>query len=315
MPAVLPFATMDARPPALAFVALLAASTCGASAAAAESPPDPPLVAPRDIEPRAVEPLVPEAGVPGEPGATPEAKPGGAPTPNATPKPDATTGRDKGGFGGAACWGSTLGCAGLGCVPGLGTAVGASVLVTFVSAALAQGSGVAGVCLAVFGVGGGIVIGAPSAVVLGPCASAGALGGGLIGAALDDRSFAPVFLGALPGLGAGVLASAGAVWGLVVLSNSSGDYSLPAALLGASAALAMVAGPLTIGGITIADDIAGPASSTRTNKGPAPSPGAPGDVGDDHPGVEARRADNAVDAVGAGAWTVVPVAGAATMAF
>src|SRR5206468_8096544 len=90
-----------------------------------------------------------------------------------------------------------------------------------------------------------------------PCASGGALAGGLIGAALDDRDLAPIVLGSLPGLGLSAVATAGAIWGLAVLSSSSGDFQTPAVILGTSLLLAAAAGPVTIAGITIADGVAG----------------------------------------------------------
>ena len=213
------------------------------------SAPNPPPMDPPDE----AKPIEPRPELP-----TPPAKPDEhKPTPKMEPKAPKLE-KSNGGFNEGPCWGSTAGCATAGCLPGVGTAVGAAAFVTLVSAALAQGTGIAGVCLAVGGITAGVVIGAPSAVLLGPCASGGALGGGLVGAALDDRDFAPVFIGAAPGVLTGVLASAGAVWGLAVLSNTSGDYTLPAVLLGSSAALALASGPITIIGVTVADGIAGP---------------------------------------------------------
>ncbi len=267
------------RAPAVLVFAL--ASTAWAQQAPNPVPmpaPGAPPPAPAAPVPRPIEPLVPEAPPeegPARPGGEKpgEGKPDGKrPGDHEAPKPDVSTG----GFGAGPCWGAATGCAALGCLPGLGTGVGAGIFLTTISAALAQG-GAGGVCLAVVGVTGGVVVGAPSAVALGPCASGGALVGGLVGAGADDRDLGPVFLGALPGLGAGLLASAGAIWGLVVLSNTSGDFLTPALILGTSTALALAAGPVTVAGITVSDGFAG-------DHPRAPSKRPHDEPGDDKPG-------------------------------
>jgi hypothetical protein len=246
---------------AVAF-AVLASSSASLQVRGAEPPPIPVPPAPQPEVPEA-KPIEP----PAEP-LTPETPPSG---PEKTPKrkelprmPAPEKKPSEGGMFGGACLGSALGCGTLGCLPGLGTAVGGSVLLTSLGFGATQG-GVLGVCVILGGVVGGGVVGAPSAVLLGPCASGGALIGGVAGASLDDRSLAPVFIGAVPGLIAGLASTAGAIWGLVVLSNSSADYGTPALILASSAILALLSGPITIAGETIADSIAAaPASTTET---------------------------------------------------
>jgi hypothetical protein len=238
---------MRAAAVAIAF-ALFASSV----ARAAEPPPMPvPVPVPEpEAKPAPLEPEQP-------PSTTPEQKPKPKlPAPEKHPS--------EGGVFGGACLGSSAGCATLGCLPGLGTAVGGSVLLTSLGFGAAQ-SGALGVCVILGGVVGGGIVGAPSVVLLGPCASGGALVGGVAGASLDDRSLTPIFLGAIPGLVAGLAATAGAIWGLVVLSNSSADYTTPALILGTSAIVALLSGPITIAGETIADSIASaPAPTTQT---------------------------------------------------
>ncbi|HEY4224023.1 MAG TPA: hypothetical protein VGO62_21855, partial [Myxococcota bacterium] len=140
-----------------------------------------------------------------------EAAPSSPPTPS-TPTPSTPTPEHKGkhkgiapeqsegGFAHGACWGATAGAALGACGPAAGTAIGASVLVGSLSAAVAQGGSGFGLVLLAVGVTGGVVIGAPSAVLLGPCGSVGGLVGALLGAAADDRALTPIIFGALPGL-------------------------------------------------------------------------------------------------------------------
>lgn len=140
-------------------------------------------------------------------------------------------------------WGSSTGCVFGGCVPALGTAVGAGFLIASLGGQLTTTCATAGV-----------VIGAPSALVLGPCASGGALAGGLAGAMFDDRDLVPIFIGGLPGLALGVLGTAGAAWGLIELgSSSAADAELAATILGIAAATSLAAGPVTVVGMTLAD--------------------------------------------------------------
>jgi hypothetical protein len=165
-------------------------------------------------------------------------------------------GSSSGGFGGPACWGATTVCGALGVLPAFGTLLGTGAFIAGAGAgALTGGAGAA--CL---GITYGALLGAPSLLVLGPCASGGALVGGVLVAALDDRSPWPVAAGASPGVILGLLGTAGAAWGLIELANASGDFTLPATLLALSAGAAFAAGPVAIAGISIADGLAGASS-------------------------------------------------------
>ena len=256
-----------------------------------DPPVDPPVNAPAPPVPTppdaGEEPVDPFAGDrPLDPFATPDGSaPSAQPSPGAPgtqPKPQPkpkTVAPDKktGGIEAGACWGSTTGCALGGCAPAVGTGVGAAIFLTFVNAGLAQGGGAAAACLSTVGLGGGIALGVPGVVLLGPCASLGAFAGGLVGAALEERPPVLVVLGGLPGLAVGLVGSLTAIWGLVVLFNTSGDYLVPATLLGASTALALAAGPITVAGMSIADGLGGP---TLPGRDEAPSDEGKGDATD-----------------------------------
>lgn len=262
----------------LVVLALLASSQA-ARAQDAPPPPPPPLDPPPAVE--VAPPLVPEeeppppVEVPSEQ-APPEFTP--APKPKAPeqkpPAPDAPVI----GFGGDACWGSALSCVGGGCLPGAGTGLGGAILVSTISAGMAEG-GCGGVVLVLFGAIYGGIIGVPSAVLLGPCASCAATVGGATLAALNDRDITPVVLGSIPGMVIGLLGSGGVIWGLLALDGAGGDFTVPLALLGSGAALAFAAGPATVIGIAVADGAAGPSTATD-EKRPVPKPVDPRADGD-----------------------------------
>lgn len=236
-------------------VAILAFST---AALAQESPPPPPL----DPPPPAasdVAPLVPAEAPP--PVETPsEEKPPDftpAPPPKVEDKKKAPPVEEpEGGWGGAACMGAMGGCLGGGCLPGAATAVGATILISMIGAGLSEG-GCGGVILVVFGAVYGIVIGAPGALLLGPCSACPAATGGVVGAWIDDRDVWPVVLGSIPGLVLAALGTAGTVWGLASLDGAP-DLTVPAVILGSSAAVSLLSGPVTVAGVILADGMAEP---------------------------------------------------------
>lgn len=247
------------------------------TASAQEAPPPPPL---EEAPPPAAEvaPLIPveEPPPPIEPPT--DKKPADftpAPAPKAAePKKDPAK-EDSGGFGGSACWGSSLGCVVGGCLPGAGTALGATILISMIGAGLSEG-GCGGVILVIFGAIYGIAIGAPSALLLGPCSACPAAAGGVTAAWLEDRSIWPAVLGSLPGLALATLGTAGTVWGLFSLDGST-DMTVPAAILGTSAALSLLSGPATVAGVVLADGMAGPAppDAKPAEKKPVPKPEDP----------------------------------------
>lgn len=269
---------MTLHVPMLLVLSTLAVLTLSSATRAQDAPP-PPLDPPPATE---VAPPLPAEEAPPPPieppteQAPPEFTP--APKPKApeqkAPKPDAPVV----GFGGDACWGSAWSCVGAGCLPGAGTALGAGILISTISAGLAEG-GCGGVLLVVIGAIYGIAIGAPSAILLGPCASCGAAVGGVTLAALNDRDLWPVVLGGLPGIGIGLLGSGGVIWGLVALDGANGDFTLPLALLGTGVGLALLSGPATVAGIAIADGAAGERKQSDDKRSvPRPSdPRADGD--------------------------------------
>ncbi len=229
----------------------------------------------QDAPPPPLEPPPPPIEPPSEheaPGFTPAPKPKSPET--KAPAPDAPAV----GFGGDACWGSALSCLGGGCLPGAGTALGATILVSTISAGIAEG-GCGGVVLVILGAVYGIAIGAPSAILLGPCASCAAAGGGVTLAALNDRDIWPVVLGSLPGFALGLLGTGGVIAGLVTLDGAAGDFTVPLVLLGTGVGLALVAGPATVTGIAVADGMAG-ATPAPGDKKPVPKPEDPRADGD-----------------------------------
>jgi hypothetical protein len=211
---------------------------------------------PRPIEPREVEDGDDDGGEEGDDGQGRAPPRGGS----LLPVPDTRTDALGGPF-----WGSTTGCALGGCGPGIGFAGGTGALIAFLGAPLT------GTCAAL-----GVLVGAPAAIVLGPCASGSAAAGGLVGAVADDRDAVPIIIGALPGIAVGILGSAGTIWGLLELGAANGETVLPVTILAISAAASLSAGPVSIAGIAIADTLAGPSESeTREASGPgarAPAP-------------------------------------------
>ncbi|OGQ26207.1 MAG: hypothetical protein A2138_17945 [Deltaproteobacteria bacterium RBG_16_71_12] len=127
--------------------------------------------------------------------------------------------------------------------------------------------------LLVIGVVYGGVIGAPGALLLGPCASCSAATGGVTMAALNDRDLWPVALGSLPGIALGLLGTGGVLWGIFALDGAA-DYTLPVALLGTGVGLSLLAGPATVVGISIADAMAGEGTDEAVKK-PVPRPDDP----------------------------------------
>lgn len=236
---------------------LLAVLFCSASTLAQESPPPPPLEPPpaaTEVTPLAPADAPPPVETPSEekpPDFTP------APPPKVEDKKKAAAVEEpEGGWGGAACMGSLGGCLGGGCLPGAATTLGAAILISMISAGLSEG-GCGGVVLVIFGAIYGIAIGAPGALLLGPCSACPAATGGVVGAWIDDRDIWPVVLGSLPGLALAALGTAGTVWGLFSLDGSA-DLTLPAVILGTSAAVSLLSGPATVAGVVIADGMAEP---------------------------------------------------------
>lgn len=243
-----------------------------ASASQAQDAPPPPLepppateVAPQlpiDEPPPPIEP--PSDAKP--PDFTPAPKP--KPPEKKPPPPEAPAI----GFGGDACWGSATACVGGGCLPGAATALGATILISMISAGVADGS-CGGIVLVILGVVYGGIIGAPGALLLGPCASCSAAAGGVTMAALNDRDIVPVVLGSVPGMVLGLLGSGGVLWGLFALDGAV-DYTVPVALLGTGVGLALLSGPATVVGISIADAMAGEIKDEDAKK-PVPKPNDP----------------------------------------
>ena len=251
---------------ALPLLAMLILST---AAVAEESPPPAPLESP---PPAAAEvaPLSPADAAP--PVETPsDEKPPDftpAPAPKVEDKKKAPPGEESpGGWGGAACMGSLGGCLGGGCLPGAATGLGAGILVSMITAGLSEG-GCGGVLLVVFGAIYGIAIGAPGALLLGPCSACPAATGGVVGAWIDDRDIWPVVLGSLPGLALATLGTAGTVWGLFSLDGAT-DLTLPAVILGTSAVVSLLSGPATVAGVVITD---GMAEAPKKDDKPAAKP-------------------------------------------
>ncbi|MBI1944788.1 MAG: hypothetical protein HYS27_03780 [Deltaproteobacteria bacterium] len=177
------------------------------------------------------------------------------------------------GFGGDACWGSSMACVGGACLPGAATALGATILISTIGAGVAEG-GCGGVVLVILGTVYGIIIGAPGALLLGPCASCSAAAGGITMAALNDRDLLAVTLGSLPGIALGLLGSGGVLWGLLALDGANGDFTVPVALLASGVGLALLSGPATIIGISVADGMAGEGTIDDAKK-PVPKPDDP----------------------------------------
>ncbi len=256
------------------FLVALATVALASTASAQDAPPPPDEPPPAVLVP----PLPPEAGEvpappieppvdPKEPGFTPVPKPKAKD--KAPPAPDAPVV----GFGGDACWGSAVACVGGGCLPGAGTALGATILVSTISAGISEG-GCGGVVLVILGTVYGIIIGAPAALLLGPCASCSAAAGGFTLAALNDRDTGPVMIGSIPGIALGLLGTGGVIWGLAALDGANGDFTIPAALLGAGVGLSLLSGPATIAGIAIADGMAGVSAEDPAKKA-RPTPDDP----------------------------------------
>lgn len=254
-----------------AMLAVLVVLALAPTARAQDAPPPPPEPLPTtevapplpiDEPPPPIEP--PNDNKP--PDFTPAPKP--KPPDHKPPPPEAPAI----GFGGDACWGSSMACVVGGCLPSAATALGATILISMISAGVADGS-CGGIVLVVLGVVYGGIIGAPGALLLGPCASCSAATGGVALAALNDRDLVPVMLGSLPGIALGVLGSGGVLWGLFALDGAV-DYTLPVALLGTGVGLALLSGPATVVGISVADAMAGESKADDANKA-VPKPDDP----------------------------------------
>ncbi|MDP2344063.1 MAG: hypothetical protein Q8O67_24110 [Deltaproteobacteria bacterium] len=252
-------------------ITLFALAAVAAHAEEASPPPPPPL---EEAPPPAPEPPPPvevPAPDPVEDKATPAPAPALPPAepPPAEGKPAAEPIAT--GFGGSVCRESALGCGLAGCLPAGGTALGGLILLTSISAGLAEG-GCGGIVLILVGAVYGVVIGVPSAILFGPCATCGAVSGGVIGAMTSDREVTPVLLGSIPGIAAALIGTGLIAAGLATFSDGQTDQTLPIGLLIAGTAVSALSGPATIAGIAVAD---GMEQEKKPPLPPAPAPKSP----------------------------------------
>jgi hypothetical protein len=127
--------------------------------------------------------------------------------------------------GGPAVLGAVLGtgCLGLGVVSGFGSSAGSAALI----------------------VTGGIIV-VPSLLALGPCSALGATAGEAIGASTAQREVWPALLGGVPGTLLAVASTAALIGGLS--SGTSTNALVFAGVIGD-----LVAAPLAIAGVALAD--------------------------------------------------------------
>ena len=161
-----------------------------------------------------------------------------------------------------------------GALAGCGATLGVPVL----GVCTGVGCAAAGLPFGIVGVGIGVVAGYTIALTsvgcMGPCGTASALGGALIGASIDKEPIEPILIGAAPGVAMSLAGAAGFVAAAELDSKANPGDPLVGALLIGSLVTEFASAPATLAGILIAQSVAeaDPPTPPPTVHAPAPPP-------------------------------------------